>query len=122
MPAGLSAIAREEWRSVVPELLRLQVLSKIDGKALAAYCHSYARWRQAEAEIDRLGLIIDGKRNPAVAMSSDALKLMKSFLIEFGMTPAARTRLKIDGGDPPEDPLDALLRKRIEASPAKYAN
>jgi P27 family predicted phage terminase small subunit len=142
MPAGLSSIAREEWRKVVPELLRLQVLSKIDGKALGGYCAAYARWLAAEADVQKYGLTIEEpvidltgkqrklgdrlvirlKKNPAISTSNDAMKMMKSFLIEFGMTPAARTRLKIEGGDPPEDPLDALLRKRLEASPAKYAN
>src|SRR5690348_1699990 len=58
MPKGLSAAAAQEWRSIVPELRQLGVLSRIDGKALAAYCHAYARWFQAEREVRRLGLVL----------------------------------------------------------------
>lgn len=146
MPAGLSPMAQQEWARVVPELLRLEVLSKIDGKALAAYCMAYSRWMQAEADIAKYGLIIeepvidaktgdqrrigeilsidaDGnavrlgdplfqlKRNPAISVSHDAMKLMKSFLVEFGMTPAARTRLRVEKSEKSEDPLEALMKR-----------
>jgi len=110
MPAGLSAAAQAEWRAIVPELLTLGVLSVTDGKALAAYCHNFSRWMEAEEEIVRLGLVLEEaitigegetriitgykyKRNPAVTISNDAQKLMKSFLIEFGLTPASRSRV-----------------------------
>ena len=105
MPDGLSALAREEWKTIVPQLEVLGILSRIDGKALAAYCQTYSRWILAERDIDRLGLMIEEhivlgdqeigtnyKRNPAIAISNEALKLMKSFLIEFGMTPSSRAR------------------------------
>lgn len=143
MPLGLSAAAKEEWRAIVPQLLRLGVLSKIDGKALGGYCAAYARWLAAEFDVAKYGLTIEEpvidattgkqrklrgrfvvrlKKNPAISTSNDAMKMMKSFLIEFGMTPAARTRLRMEKEGPDEDPLDALLRKRLEANPPKYAN
>lgn len=146
MPPGLLPLAQAEWRRIVPELLRLEVLSKIDGKALAGYCMAYARWMQAEADVAKYGLTIeepvvdtvtgqqrflgegisvsgDGdlirtgrplfrlKRNPAISVSHDAQKLMKSFLVEFGMTPAARTRLRVEKSEKSEDPLEALMKR-----------
>jgi P27 family predicted phage terminase small subunit len=107
MPAKLPAAAKTEWQRILPELRQLGVLSKIDRAALAAYCHAFARWFQAEQEIRKLGIVVrepilrNGfatkfvryKKNPAVTISEGAMKLMKSFLIEFGMTPAARSRL-----------------------------
>lgn len=134
MPPGLSKLAQKEWKSIVPLLEPLGMLSLIDGKALAAYCHAYARWAQAEEEVERLGLIInetifnkDGeevgykyKRNPAVTISNDALKLMKSFLIEFGMTPAARSRLRVE--KPPgeeKDPIDSFLNRVSKSNESK---
>lgn len=104
----LSREAAKEWRRIVPVLLRIGVLTVLDGKALAAYCHAYARWLQAERDVKRYGVtirepvlhngrvlrsVVRLKRNPALGVSSDALKLMKSFLIEFGLTPAARSRV-----------------------------
>ncbi len=39
------------------------------------------------------------KANPAVAMLADADRRFKSYLVEFGLTPAARTKVKVDGGE-----------------------
>ncbi len=125
MPAGLSLAAQKEWRTIVAELLTLNVLSIVDGKALAAYCHNFSRWMEAEAEIALHGLIVEEpvtkgqgeaavivgykyKRNPAVTISNDAQKLMKSFLIEFGLTPASRSRLRIEK-KADEDPFAKFL-------------
>ncbi len=128
MPPDLPELAQKEWASIVPKLMQLHVLSDVDGKALAAYCFAYARWHEAEKEIGRLGIIVDEpimggtaeyreivgykyKRNPAVTISHDALKLMKSYLIEFGLTPAARTRLRIERPKQ-ADPMDEYLRRK----------
>ena len=104
----LSREAVAEWRRIVPLLLRIGVLTIVDGKALAGYCHAYARWVQAERDVRRYGVtirepvlhngeVLKGifrvKRNPAVSVPSDSLKPMKSFLVEFGLTPASRPRL-----------------------------
>jgi len=51
----LSRVAAIEWRRIVPLLLRLGVLTVVDGKALAGYCHAYARWLQAERDVKRYG-------------------------------------------------------------------
>ena len=128
MPSGLSVVARQEWRSIVPLLLDMGVLTKADGKALAAYCSCYAQWMLAEAEIAKYGITVnvvhlddeDGdilfsefKVNPAVRVRSDALRQMKSFLIEFGLTPASRIKLEMKpSGDGPKavDPMDAFLK------------
>jgi P27 family predicted phage terminase small subunit len=143
MPKGMGLAARREWHFIVPILLRLGVLSNIDGKALAAYCDSYAMWERARKQIDKYGLVVeepqtdkdgnliyighkiatkeDGeqvfekrevlyklKANPAVGVYNTFGKLMKSYLIEFGLTPASRSKLKIDK-KPSKDPLEAEL-------------
>lgn len=126
IPAGLSDVATAEWKAITPALERLGVLASIDGKALAAYCECYATWRQAAEEVAAKGIIIEEpivggpiedrevigykyKRNPAVTIANDAMKLMKSFLIEFGLTPASRSRLRIEKPKA-VDPMDAYLR------------
>lgn len=49
------------------------------------------------------------KANPAVAMLADADRRFKSYLVEFGLTPAARTKVKVDGGEEKEDPLSQFF-------------
>jgi P27 family predicted phage terminase small subunit len=120
MPSMLSPVAQVEWKFLVPQL-SIVGLRQIDGKALAGYCVCYSRWLEAEALITKIGLLVVEKvvvgdqvvgqkirRNPAVSIANDALKLMKTFLVEFGMTPAARSRLRV--GDPAEkDPFEEYL-------------
>jgi P27 family predicted phage terminase small subunit len=124
MPKGLGKVAAAEWRSIVPDLLQLGVLTKVDGKALAAYCHAFERWFAAERDVAKYGVIVEEpilvagvatdyvrlKKNPACGVSETAMKIMKSFLIEFGMTPAARSRVRIEKPKA-EDPFDAYLKK-----------
>ena len=124
MPQDLPAAARSEWKRIVPELRIIGVLTSIDRAALAAYCHAYARWFEAEKQVKRLGIIVKEpvllmgvptgyhryKKNPAVTISESAMKIMKSFLVEFGMTPSSRSRVRIDKPEADEDPMDAFLR------------
>lgn len=135
MPKGLSAAAAKEWKSILPELRQLGVLSRIDGKALAAYCHAYARWMEAEKEIKKHGIVVEEpiliagietgyvryKKNPAVTISESHLKLMKSFLVEFGMTPSSRSRVRIEKPNPEADPLEEFLKGGAPAQ-GKHVN
>ncbi len=85
------------------QLFDLGLLTTIDRQALAGYCVTYSRHVAAEKIIAKEGLVINGPRgkqkHPAVLISQDALKLMKSYLIEFGMTPSSRTRIKVGRQD-----------------------
>lgn len=125
MPPSLGELAREYWKSLVPELAPMGILSSLDGKSLAAYCHAYEQWVAADKEISARGILIEEpildkegnevgtklKRNPADIASQSWLKIMKSFLIEFGMTPSARSRLRVE--KPPgeeKDPMESFLK------------
>lgn len=112
MPKGMSKAARREWKNIVPMLRKLRVLSNVDGKALAGYCESYALWECARNQYLKEGITFlsehGPKKHPAVGVANDALKSMKTFLIEFGLTPASRTRLKIERPKTEDDLADVL--------------
>jgi P27 family predicted phage terminase small subunit len=137
MPAGLPLAAAEEWKRIVPELETLGVLTRVDRAALAAYCHAYARWFEAEQEVLALGIVVREpiliageptefcryKKNPAVSISEGAMKLMKAFLVEFGMTPSSRSRIRVEKPNQTEDAMDQFLSNaRAPADPAKRVN
>ena len=126
MPADLPELAQQEWKSIVPLLLKLSVLTEVDGKALAAYCYCFARWIQAEKEVADRGILIEEpivsretgeimgykvKKNPAIPIVNEALRGMKSYLIEFGLTPASRSRLHVEK-EKPVDPADLYFSKK----------
>ncbi len=104
MPRGMSYAARREWRIMSAHLLKLGVLSVIDGKALAMYCASYSDWEEADRECKKKGSWhqVDGAFGPVWKLAPwfnarcICAKMMKSFLIEFGMTPASRSKLKVE--------------------------
>ena len=102
-PGWLDKVARQEWRRVVPVLDRLGLVTQADLQALAGYCQSWARWRQAEAEIAEGGLIVDEDRgkysirkaNPAVAIAQKERQLMLAFGTRLGLSPSDRGRMTL---------------------------
>jgi P27 family predicted phage terminase small subunit len=106
----LSEVAAREWRAIVPLLLGANVLTPADGNALAAYCTCYARAEKCRQEIDRNGTITK-RAERLMRIEDKALKLMKSYLIEFGLTPASRSRIKVSN-DQPQDKLGDFLNRK----------
>jgi P27 family predicted phage terminase small subunit len=105
----------EAWNRIVPKLDALGVLTELDGEALALYCSTYSRWRQASEEVRSSGVTTftdqgSLKSNPAVAVASQCERLMAAILIEFGLTPVSRSRVKTDAA--PQDALADFLKRR----------
>ncbi len=101
-PKHISRLAKREWRRVTPHLEQLGILSEIDSTALAAYCQSYSRWVSAEKKLALYGEIVKSPngypiQSPYLAVSNTALKFMRDFATEFGMTPSSRSRVSITG-------------------------
>jgi P27 family predicted phage terminase small subunit len=123
LPEHLESPAREAWGRMVAILDHMGLASKAEGPVLGLYCEAYARWCLAREEIDRHGLVIErdvinskghktGTRlaqNPAVAVELSCLRLMKDLLVELGLTPSARSRVK-GPRDMPSDPFEEFLR------------
>lgn len=130
VPIRLSARARFHWTRLVPLLQAMKILTVADGDALAGYCTVLVQWELAAAAIEKYGIIITEldylvslvpgaapvptgavsmRVNPAVRIQSDALRQMRSFENEFGLTPASRSRLHVKSDGDVPDPLDAFL-------------
>jgi P27 family predicted phage terminase small subunit len=113
VPAHLSDKARETWGYVAGVLDRMGVLTEADTLALEMLCEAYADYLTARAELKALGsnyyetVTKDGsvmhRSHPAVAVVQDADRRIKGWLAEFGQTPSARSRIKVDGYEPDDD-------------------
>lgn len=113
-PSHLKGEARREWNRIVPELLALGLLTRIDKAALASYCSAWATYVEADAKIKEAGLVVRTKQgnviaNPYLGARNTAMKLMKGFLIEFGLTPAARSHLNVPTPTQAASPWDGLM-------------
>jgi P27 family predicted phage terminase small subunit len=105
MPRDLSKPAKKEWKRLVKMLLKLGVLTVVDGDALAALCEAKTLWREALNDVRKNGIVITvdaatrngpvkiQKKNPAIAVMESQAKLVKSLLESFGCTPSSRTRV-----------------------------
>lgn len=105
-PPFLPQEGQDEWKRVAAELYNLGLLTVVDRTALAAYCHSYAIWKQATDAINAMaardqltrGLMIkttngNAIQNPLIGTANKAASDMVRYAAEFGMTPSARARI-----------------------------
>jgi len=126
-PQGLSTAARKEWRRVVPILLKMGVLTEVDGPALAAYCEAWASWTAALKDIRKNGLSYVAPTgvkhlNPVIPERDKAIQVMKTFLVEFGMTPASRSRIHVTPPPKEEDPFEQLISGKGQSGTAARLN
>lgn len=117
-PKHLDKEARAEWRRISKELLHLGLLTEIDRAALAAYCQCWSRWIYAEEQLSKL----EGQwtfttdkgyeaASPWISIASKALAEMRQYISEFGLSPAARTRIQVKPAEK-EDEYESFRRKR----------
>lgn len=117
-PEHLSRYAREAWEQIAPIVFRMGVLSPADAKAFERLCECYHEIRECRFTIEMAGgptyetRSVTGelmyRSRPEVAMLADADRRFKGYLVEFGLTPAARTKVKVDGARA-VDPIDAYF-------------
>lgn len=129
-PSFLTKDAKKAWKTLVPILEEMGVLSTADGNALAGMCQCYSRWKQAEAEIDLRGITVQEpitgrddsgdtiilgykiKKNPACNISKEMLQQFRSFATLFGLDPSSRSRLRVGDKKDEVDPIQALLNQK----------
>jgi P27 family predicted phage terminase small subunit len=113
-PEELAGESLKEWQRAAPLLLNAGVLTQIDRTALKALCICYARWIDAEKHVRKEGCVVSGSTgslvmNPYVRVASQALEQMRSLMSDFGMTPAARTRIRTEKSTDNADELEKEL-------------
>jgi P27 family predicted phage terminase small subunit len=114
-PKHLDREAKAEWRRIAKELHVLGLLAQVDRAALAAYCTAWSRWVEAEGKVQQFGTVMKAKdsnnlfTSPYLWVANKAMEQMKSFLTEFGMTPAARTRVQAVKQDDEADEFARFL-------------
>lgn len=84
-PMWLLPEARKEWRRLSKNLSQLGVLTEIDMVAFAAYCQSYARWKEAQEHISQEGSTFETNTGyqqqvPWVGIANTNQKLMPGLM------------------------------------------
>ena len=107
-PAGMNQAAQDVWNEIAPKLRAARVLTELDVPLLIMGCNAIAQNRMA---VNRLGENLiksktaigeDGEPtesgeyiNPWMMVQSMSFKQAMAVFREFGMSPAARTRIAI---------------------------
>lgn len=118
-PAHLSPEARVAWGRFSAMLDRIGVLTEADAAALEQMAETYAELVALRADIAANGRfqVVTTKSGdemermrPAYAALMDADRRLKAWLVEFGKTPAARSKVKAHGDqDEQADPAAAYF-------------
>jgi P27 family predicted phage terminase small subunit len=114
-PNYLDDEAKAEWFRTAKVLSDMRLLSLADRTALAAYCVVYSRWLKAEEQVKKFGSIVKSPekgfpmKSPYLSVADQALELMHKFMVEFGLTPSSRSRIRVPAGGQAQDEFDAFL-------------
>lgn len=118
-PDHISRTALVEWGRISAHLEKLGLISDSSMAALAAYCDVYSEWVEVNEALEAIAKEegVAAKyvsktqagnyiQNPLIGIKHTCVKLMKDFLVEFGMTPASLGKVTpVSAGA--IDPVDA---------------
>ena len=114
-PDFLDEEARAEWSRTARVLGEMGLLTLADRAALAAYCVAYSRWVAAERQVQRLGTIVRSPqknfpmKSPYLTVADQALETRRKFMVEFGLTPSSRSRIRVTGDRRAADEFDLFM-------------
>lgn len=113
-PAWLGSIAASIWRQAAPWLVQARILTDTDLHNLELFAMAYQRWREAEEDISKNGIVVMGAKqeikNPACTVANESARRISTFGAALGLDPAARARLKPGGENTEENEFLTLLQ------------
>jgi P27 family predicted phage terminase small subunit len=109
-PADLSVIGKAKWRELGNALIELRLMTNLDLDILERYCTLYDRLKRAEKMIKQMGGEVTKSekgapyQNPWVAIYNRTDGQLIKLGEQLGLSPSARSRLKVLWGGGDEDP------------------
>lgn len=93
-PPGLDRYGREAWNRLAPLLERQGLLTEDDAEVFWTFCQTWSQLRKAVRELNRMNPRDEDYRKVAVTVEN-ARKDLRLLAVEFGLTPAARSRIDL---------------------------
>jgi len=110
-PEYLGTYGIKEWERTGPLLVGAKMLTESDLPAFQAYCMNIDLLVKSQIDIQENGMMVMGHRgwirNPAISAFGQASTAIRGFVAEFGLSPSARSRIRIPKDD--QDVLGILL-------------
>jgi len=118
-PAHLSSRAKAAWDQIAPVLSGMGALTEADAVALELLCEAYADDTGAREELRAFGSnyyetttqtgATMRRLHPAVSVMQEADRRLRNWLVEFGQTPSAQSRIQITNPPLKGDPAAEFL-------------
>ena len=125
MPTHLGEVASSKWAELLPLLQAVKVMTRADVEALARYCDTYEWWLATRAKLKKEGdtyPILNDKgdvkyiaQRPEVSIANKLAAQLRQLESDFGLSPAARTSLKVQPDAKEESVLSKFLARRQKA-------
>lgn len=116
-PDTLSEVGVEKWTELTALLTRMGVFTQADRSAIERYCLIHEQWMVVAKHVREHGMTqitqtgysqLTAEGSLFKSLPADLLKIEQ----QFGMTPAARSSLKVADAAAPADPLEAYIQSR----------
>jgi P27 family predicted phage terminase small subunit len=108
------AEVRAVWDYTVKQLTRMRTITMADRDALHTYCEQVVQYRKACDMVREDGPIIIGptgaKKHPGLSIMRETGAMIKMFGQNFGLTPSARSAIKV---------ADQQPAKQTQADPSR---
>jgi P27 family predicted phage terminase small subunit len=125
MPLHLGEVAKEKWKDILPLLQAVKVMTRADVEALARYCDTYEWWISTRAVLKKDGdtypILNDAgeikyiAQRPEVSIAHKLAAQLRQLESDFGLSPAARSSLKVEPDATEESVLSKFLARRQKA-------
>lgn len=112
-PTDLNEWGQKYWIDIMDEYKKIGLITKVDVGALHSLCYWYGLMNEAADIVSAKGLEVQVEKhtqrgdivmvtetNPMIAVADKAFKNYKSMCVEFGLTPASRTRISAPTQNP----------------------
>lgn len=120
VPRWLNDDGKKAWRDVVKILVDVGLYTEVDRFALAMFCQAFGRWIHAEQKVEELGEMLISKKsgqpytNPWAYRADKHWEQARKMLSEFGLTPAERSRIKVQVQEEEWSLADVLFSEALD--------
>lgn len=109
-PSWLGKEAKKIYKFLIEQFKQTGILTNLDKETVAICADTIAKMREAQKLIDELGLIVDGKANPAINIYEKYSKIYAKMITELGLSPTARSRMALTQVKAQQEEQDPILK------------
>lgn len=115
-PSHLEEREKAKFIAMAQMLARYGVMTELDAGAVARYAVVWCRWLEAETEVKKRGPVVKTTadnviQNPFLAVANKCMYQMAQIESEFGLTPSARSRIRMEEPSETVDPFEEFLNR-----------